>query len=73
MVSIKSIKSWTIPFFGNTHNFSYGVLVVSDGETTKECRTREEGPLTFITFKRKRYEVVNEGRLYEPKLTIRPI
>lgn len=70
---IKKIRSWTIPMFGNTHLFSYGVLVVSDGETTKECRTREEGPMTFITFKRKRYEVVNNGRLYQPGLALRPI
>ena len=70
---IKKIRSWTIPMFGNSHMFPYGVLVVSDGETTKECRTQENQCHTYITFKRKRYIVVNSGQLYFPRLHIEPV
>lgn len=65
---IIKVKSWTIPMFGNSHCAPYGVLVVSDGETTKECRTQENPCHTYITFKRKRYIVVNSGQLHFPRL-----
>lgn len=75
-IRIINIVSWTIPFFGNRHFCPYGLLEVSDGTTTKICRTKGDtiGDYTgyqYITFKRKRYEVVNKGRLYAPALSLR--
>lgn len=77
-VKIKSIVSWTIPYFGNNHYCSYGVLQVTDGTTTKNCRTKGDVVgdtigYQYITFNRRRYKVVNKGRLYSPALTLRPV
>ena len=39
-VSIKQILDWTFPSFGNRHCMPYGSLLVTDGETTKVCKTK---------------------------------
>lgn len=75
-VRIKRIVSWTIPYFGNVHCQPYGILEVTDGTTTKCCHTKgdketDEVGYQYITFNRKRYEVVNEGRLHFPALRLR--
>lgn len=69
-VRVKGIVSWTYPYFGNNHVMSYGVLLVTDGVDDKSCRTKgdrwDDGcdwP-QYITFKRKRYRVVREGRSF---------
>lgn len=71
---IKQIIDWTIPYYGNRHIIPYGKLLVSDGETEKICKTKGdtefEHGLQYITFKRKRYLVVNCGSMYSPKLKL---
>ena len=39
-VRVNGIVSWTYPYFGNNHVMPYGVLLVTDGETEKACRTK---------------------------------
>lgn len=77
-IKIKSILSWTIPYFGNSHYCPYGVLQVTDGTTTKPCRTKgdtiyDTTGYQYITFNRRRYKVINNGRLYAPALTLVPV
>ena len=71
-VRIKRIVAWTHPYFGNDHTMPYGTLEVTDGETTKLCRTKGDTVGTFdihgcqyITFKRKPYKLYRDanGRL----------
>ena len=70
-VRVKSVLGWTIPYFGNKHIMPYGTLLVTDGKTEKACKTKgdlytdSEG-YQYITFQRKRYEVINRGRLHGP-------
>lgn len=58
---------------------SYGVLLVTDGVDEKSCRTKGDrwddgcdGP-QYITFKRKRYRVVREGRSFAEKFRLEPM
>lgn len=78
-VRVKGIVSWTYPYFGNNHVMSYGVLLVTDGVDEKACRTKGDrcddgcdGP-QYITFKRKRYRVVREGRSFAEKFRLEPM
>jgi hypothetical protein len=78
-VQVKEMVSWTYPLFGNKHTIPYGVLLVTDGVTEKACRTKGDreddgwdGP-QYITFKRKRYEVVREGRPFAEKFSLKPL
>lgn len=78
-VQVKKIVSWTYPLFGNNHVMPYGVLLVTDGVTEKACRTKGDrcddgwdGP-QYITFKRKRYKVVREGRQFAEKISLVPM
>ena len=78
-VRVKGIVSWAYPYFGNNHVMPYGVLLVTDGETEKACRTKgdrwDDGcdwP-QYITFKRKRYQVVREGRSFAEKFRLEPM
>jgi len=76
-VRVAGIESWTYPFFGNIHSIPYGSLLITDGVDTKVCRTKgdrsgDEGP-QYITFKRKRYEVVREGRAFAEKFSLKPM
>ena len=61
-VRVKGIVSWTYPYFGNNHVMPYGVLLVTDGESEKACRT-----------KGKRYQVVREGRSFAEKFRLEPM
>lgn len=70
-VKIKRIVDFTIPMYGNNRIFPYYTLEVTDGDLTKIVKTKEDGPNIYFTFKRKRYYVVNEGKLHNPKLVIR--
>lgn len=72
---IKQIINWTIPYYGNRHIIPYGKLLISDGVDEKLCKTKGDtefdiGP-QYITFKRKRYEVVNKGTMYNPNLILK--
>ncbi len=63
MVEVKRVLEWTIPYFGNSHIMPYGKLLVSDGITEKVCSTKgdketDTDGYQYITFKRKRYEVI---------------
>lgn len=63
MVKIKRVLEWTIPYFGNSHIMPYGKLLVTDGETEKVCSTKgdketDTDGYQYITFNRKRYEVI---------------
>jgi hypothetical protein len=74
-ISVKII-SWTIPYFGNNHIMPYGVLQVSDGVTTKNCKTKgdkwdDTDGYEYINFKRKRYKVINIGEFYSPKIKLK--
>lgn len=65
-VRIKQILDWTFPSFGNRHCMPYGSLLVTDGETTKVCKTKgdldtDTCDYQYITFKRKRYRVIRVG------------
>lgn len=74
-VRIIAVVFWTIPYFGNKHWCPYGVLKVSDGKTSKICRTKGDvlGDSTgyqYITFNRHRYEVIDRGSLHSPRLSL---
>ena len=78
-VRVKGIVSWTYPYFGNNHVMPYGVLLVTDGVDEKACRTKGDrwddgwdGP-QYITFKRKRYRVIREGRSFAEKFRLEPM
>ncbi len=75
MPEIVKIIEWILPYFGNRHIIPYGKLLVSDGVDKKICKTKgdtefERGP-QYITFKRKRYRVVNEGTRHNPNLILK--
>ena len=70
-VRIKRVIDYTIPMFGNRRLFPYYTLEVTDGDLTKVVKTKEDGSNVYFTFKRKRYYVYNEGRLYNPKPVIK--
>jgi hypothetical protein len=77
-VEITSIVSWAIPFFGNSHFLPYGTLRVTDGVTTKNCQTKgdrlgDHDGYQYITFKRKRYKVINSGTLHFPMLSLKEV
>ena len=78
IVRIKAILNWTIPYFGNKHIMPYGTLLVTDGTEEKVCKTKgdleyDNSDYQYITFQRKRYRVVNKGRLHCPALTLVPV
>ena len=75
-VRIKRIVEWIQPYFGNTHTMPYGKLEVTDGTTTKICKTKgdlvgefQRFQCQYITFNRKHYEVVIEGHI----MSLKPI
>ena len=70
MIKIEKLKNYTVPYCGNKRRFSYGDLVVSDGEIRKTVKIQEEGVNQYVTFNRKRYYVRNAGTLYSPKFVI---
>lgn len=61
---------WNTPTFGNKHTLPYGHVLVSDGIDIRKCEIKYEGSYRYITFKRKRYGLVNKGTLYMPNLVI---
>jgi len=74
-VRIKRVVSWTIPYFGNDHIMPYGEFEVTDGTTTKYCKTKgdrlyDNCDYQYITFNRKRYKVVH---LPNNRLTLKEI
>lgn len=78
-VKIKKVLSWTIPFFGNEHIMPYGSLLVTDGNTECVCRTKgdryydNEG-YQYVTFNRRRYEVLSSGHPANGmKISLRPV
>lgn len=77
MIKAKVIE-WTIPHHGNVHFCPYGKLLVSDGVVNKICKTKgdkynDTTGYQYITFRRKRYKVVNVGRLYNPVVELKQI
>lgn len=71
------IIDWRIPCFGNNHTMPYGTIQVTEGDYVQICKTKgdvigEYNPCIgqYITFKRKRYKVINKGTLYSPKLEL---
>lgn len=74
-VRIKQILTYTIPTFGNNHTMPYFTAEITDGKDVKVCKSKGDvtGDYTgyqYITFKRKRYKVMNNGSLWYPKLTL---
>lgn len=57
MPEVKGIISYTIPMFGNRRALPYGDLLI-----IRDSRDGEQ----YVTFKRRRYPVVNIGSLYSP-------
>ncbi len=77
-VRIVKVVKWTIPIFGNVHYLPYGILKVTDGVTTKNCKTKgdcwdDHDGYQYITFKRKRYKVINSGTLHFPMLSLKEV
>ena len=74
-MEIRVIK-WVIPYFGNKHFQPYGTLLVTEGEHTQVCRTKgdtysEASSIgQYVTFRRKRYKVINNGGLYSPQIEL---
>ena len=75
-VHIKHIIEWIYPYFGNIHTMPYGKIEVTDGITTKICKTKGDTLDTFdkyncqyITFNRKPYKLVKYGT----KISLEPI
>lgn len=71
------IIEWVIPYFGNKHFMPYGTLLVTEGEHTQVCRTKGDRYDTvssigqYVTFRRKRYKVINNGGLYSPQIVLK--
>ena len=68
------VADWTIPMYGNVHCMPYGTLIVSDGKRKERCKTKGDrwndfGP-QYITFNKRRYNVINKGTMYNPKLEL---
>ena len=61
---------WNTPAFANKHALPYGHVLVSDGKDIRKCEIKYEGSYRYITFKRKRYGLVNKGTLYMPNLVV---
>ncbi len=77
-VEITSVVSWAVPMCGNRHFMPYGTLRVTDGVTTKICQTKgdrwvDHDGYQYITFKRKRYKVINSGKLLFPILSLKEV
>lgn len=70
MVKIEELKGYTIPCYGNRRIQPYGDLVISDGESRKTVKIKDEGAKQYFTFNRKRYYIRNAGSLYSPKFII---
>lgn len=74
MIQVQVIN-WIVPYFGNVHIMPYGTLRVTNGEVTKICKTKGDKNTDvlgyqYITFQRKRYKVINVGRLYSPQIKL---
>lgn len=68
------VADWTIPYCGNVHCMPYGTLIVSDGKHKERCKTKGDkwddfGP-QYITFNKRRYNVINKGTSNYPKLEL---
>lgn len=79
-VKIKQVLSWTIPFFGNDHIMPYGSLLVTDGTSERVCHTHgdryyDNAGYQYITFNRRRYEVLASDHLARGtmKISLRPV
>lgn len=74
-VKVVKVVDWTIPYCGNNHYLPYGTIKVTDGTTTKCCKTKgdkwtdHEG-YQYITFNRKRYKIINSGTMFYPQLSL---
>lgn len=69
-VKIVDIISWTLPMFGNNRCLPYYTLRISDGNTSKLVKTKEDGPNIYFIFNRRRYYIHNKGTMYSPNLYI---
>ncbi len=66
-MQIIGLVGYTIPLFGNRRCLPYGKLIVSVDGARRVCPIRDAPDGTqYITVNRKRYPVVNAGRLYAP-------
>lgn len=71
MLKIIGIQGYTVPFLGNMRCLPYGDLIVTDGEKTQICPIKDDRDGSqYIHFRRKRYDVVNSGKLYNPSYTV---
>ncbi|MBQ3543488.1 MAG: hypothetical protein IJA34_00625 [Lachnospiraceae bacterium] len=70
MIKIEALKNYIVPFCGNKRILPYGDLIISDGESRKTVKIKDEGEKQYITFNRKKYYVRNAGSLYSPKFVI---
>lgn len=70
MIKIEALKNYIVPFYGNKRILPYGDLVISDGESRKTVKIKDDGEKQYITFNRKKYYVRNIGSLYSPKFVI---
>ena len=74
-MEVKIIK-WVIPYYGNKHFIPYGTLLVTDCEHTQVCRTKGDkyseisSVGQYVTFRRKRFKVTNNGSLYAPQIEL---
>lgn len=74
-VKITKLLNYVIPYFGNNHYMPYFTAEVTDGNTTKVCKSKgdkigDNSGYQYITFNRKRYKVVNNGSMYHPILSL---
>ena len=77
-VILMDIVQWTIPTFGNRHIMPYGKLKVYDKKTGEIKIVKTKGDLAtdnpytqqHIFFNRRKYNVVNSGSYWFPKLKL---
>ena len=77
-VRIEELLSYTIPLYGNRHFKPYFTALVTDGERRQVCRSKgdtfdDHAPYQYITFRRKRYKVINIGSLYQPNYQLKEV
>lgn len=74
MIKVEVVE-WIIPSFRSNHCMPHGKLKVTNGVETKICKTMgdlvtDTTGYQYITFNKKRYKVINVGRLYFPKIKL---
>lgn len=70
---ILRIVKWVVPMFGNDFSEPYGTLEITDGATTRLCRTHQAAAgqayfPQYVCFNRRRWLVKNTGTLTHPQI-----